>query len=99
MHVEKLSLGPLATNCYIVSRNGNCLIFDPSRESHVIIDYVEKNQLTPNAILLTHAHFDHIGDLNDVRKRSGLDVYLHKNEQDWFENPALNRSIVSFGEA
>ena len=98
MHVQSFSLGPLGTNCYIVSENGRCLIFDPSGESDVIIDYIETNQLQPEAILLTHAHFDHIGALDDLRSHYHLDVYLHGNEADWLENPEMNRSIIYFGD-
>lgn len=98
MNVERLSLGPLGTNCYIVSKDDNCLIFDPSGESEVIIQYVEENKLTPKAILLTHAHFDHIGALHVLRNKYNLNVYLHENEKDWLEDPNLNRSNVFFGE-
>lgn len=99
MFVQTLSLGPLGTNCYIVSHNGECLIFDPSGEPEKIIDYIETEQLTPKAILLTHAHFDHIGALQMIRDHYKLEVYMHENEQHWLENPEMNRSAVYFGEA
>src|SRR5699024_474523 len=99
MKVASFSLGPLGTNCYIVQHGSNCLIFDPSGESQVIIDYIEKEKLTPQAILLTHAHFDHIGALDVPRKEYNLSVYLHESESAWLENPTLNRSSLYFGEA
>lgn len=98
MFVQTLSLGPLGTNCYIVSHNGECLIFDPSGEPEKVMDYIETEQLSPKAILLTHAHFDHIGALDTLRKQYKLDVYMHENERHWLENPELNRSVVYFGE-
>lgn len=98
MKIESLSLGELGTNCHIVYKNQACLIFDPSGDSDVIIHFLKENKLDPKAILLTHAHFDHIGALDTLRHKYALDVYLHKNEADWLENPALNRSAVYFGE-
>lgn len=98
MELKSFSLGPLGTNCYVLSKGNDCIIFDPSGESNVIIEYIEANKLTPQAILLTHAHFDHIGALNDLRMKYQLDVYLHKAEKDWLENPELNRSVIFFGE-
>src|SRR5699024_4804636 len=98
MHVKTFSLGPLGTNCYIVRDQQNCLIFDPSGEAEVIKQYIEEEQLIPKAILLTHAHFDHIGALHELRHTYNLDVYIHENEKDWLESPALNRSTIFFGE-
>lgn len=98
MFVKTFSLGPLGTNCYIVHDQDQCLIFDPSGEAEIIKKYIEKEQLTPKAILLTHAHFDHIGALHDLRHMYNLDVYLHENEKSWLEDSKLNRSIHFFGE-
>src|SRR5690625_4455017 len=93
-----MSLGPLGTNCYIIHTETDCLIVDPSGDADQIQKYIEANRLAPQAILLTHAHFDHIIALDEIRKMYILDVYLHENEKDWLENPALNRSALYYGE-
>lgn len=98
MKVEMMSLGPLGTNCYIISKNREALIFDPSGEAEKIVQYIEDNNLKPLAILLTHAHFDHIGALDTIRKKYNLDVYLHEAEADWLKDPDLNRSGIHFPE-
>lgn len=97
MNVKKLSLGQLGTNCYIISKDEKALIFDPGDESEIVSNYLAENNLTPAAILLTHAHFDHIGAVDALRKQYELNVYLHESEATWLENPALNRSFIHFG--
>lgn len=97
MEIAGLSLGPLGTNCYIVSEGNRALIFDPGGDANHLIKYLKDNNLTPEAILLTHAHFDHIGALDEIRKEFNIEVYLHENEFDWLANPKLNRS-TSMGE-
>lgn len=99
MEIKTLSLGPIGTNCYIVSKQSQCLIFDPGAEPDVVEQYVTEKNLQPVAILLTHAHFDHIGAVDVLRKRYEIDVYLHEAERDWLEKPELNRSVLFFGEA
>lgn len=98
MKIKPLSLGPLGTNCYILSKNNRCLIVDPGGDATIIEQYIVANNLTPEAILLTHAHFDHIGAVDDIRNMYQIDVYLHEDEQDWLENPNLNRSALFLGE-
>lgn len=98
MHVKSMSLGPLGTNCYVVYDDRNALIIDPGGEANIITDFLDEEKLSPQAILLTHAHFDHIGAVEDLRFFYGLDVYLHKNEASWLEEPRLNGSISFTGE-
>ena len=45
------------------------------------------------AILLTHAHFDHIGGVDELRKLKGCPVYLHDAEAEWLTNPKKNGSL------
>src|SRR5699024_9895946 len=40
--------------------------------------------------LLTHAHFDHIAGLNEIREATGAPVYIHSAEQDWLLDGDLN---------
>lgn len=97
LKVKRMSLGSLGTNCYIVYDKSNALIIDPSGEANKINEFLRQEELSARAILLTHAHFDHIGGLEALRTDLGLDVYLHEDEADWLEDPVLNRS-TSFGE-
>src|SRR5699024_12605707 len=96
MQVNSFSLGPLGTNCYIVSHQNSCLIFDPSGEPEVIKQFIEEENLTPQGILLTHAHFDHIGALHELRHTYNVDGYLHRNEKNWLETAELKRLTLLF---
>ncbi len=93
LKVNTYPLGPIQTNCYIISdESGNCLIMDPGEESGRIINKVKSKEMTPVAILLTHAHFDHIGAVDSIRDRYNIPVYIHEEEQDWLSDPRLNGS-------
>ncbi|WP_042345975.1 MBL fold metallo-hydrolase [Bacillus massiliigorillae] len=93
MKYYQLPLGALGTNCYILEDGmGECVIFDPGGEGAKLIQFVKNKSLKPLAVLLTHAHFDHIGAVDDVREAFNIPVYLHKKEEKWLESPALNGS-------
>lgn len=96
--IHTYPLGPIQTNCYIVNdHEGNCLIFDPGDEAERIIRHIDEKELRPVAILLTHAHFDHIGAVDGVRDQFGIPVYIHEEEREWLSNPALNGSAKYAG--
>ncbi|WP_163969997.1 MBL fold metallo-hydrolase [Oceanobacillus halotolerans] len=97
MKIEGMSLGPLGTNCYILYNDKDALIVDPGGESGRIINFLNEINTKPHAILLTHAHFDHIGAVEELRYYYQLDVYLHELEADWLEDPHQNGSISFIG--
>lgn len=92
MKWEQVPLGPLQTNCYIVYQENDCLIIDPGEEGKKLINLLEKRKVKPQAILLTHAHFDHIGAVDTVRDHYQIPVYIHRKEEKWLLDPSLNGS-------
>ncbi|PGT77663.1 MBL fold metallo-hydrolase [Bacillus sp. AFS040349] len=93
MKWRQLPLGPLQTNCYLFfNEKKECLIIDPGGDGKKLISLLEQQHIKPLAILLTHAHFDHIGAVDDVRKQWSIPVYVHKQEKDWLSDSSLNGS-------
>ena len=82
MLIKTLPVGYLDTNCYIVTDEDTrkCAIIDPGADSNVILDYIESHKLTPEAIFLTHGHFDHCMALDAVARATGVPVYINKND-------------------
>lgn len=92
-NIRTYPLGFIQTNCYIVSNTKKqCLIFDPGGESEKLISALHRLNLKPLAILLTHAHFDHIGAVDDVRDAFNIPVYIHTVEKKWLLDPSKNGS-------
>ena len=78
MEITVLSLGDYMTNCYILRQEASskCLIIDPGYEAGKILKVLEEKQLQPEAILLTHGHFDHVGAVRELFSETDCDVYI-----------------------
>ena len=87
--IDTLPLGDYQTNCYIVRREDSrkALILDPGYEPEIILSFLEENHLTPEAIALTHGHFDHVGAVKELAAETGCRVYL--NEKDLAMPPMM----------
>ena len=95
--IDTFPLGPFATNCYVVSVPGDdaCWIIDASFEPRPLIDWVRDKGLRPAAIILTHAHVDHIAGLDEVRAAfPDAEVLIHKMESAHLGAPELNLSLA-----
>ncbi len=82
MLIKTLVVGQIETNCYIVTdeKTLKCAVIDPGDESNVILDYLESNKLTTEAIFLTHGHFDHNLAVYAVNEATGAPIWI--NEKD-----------------
>lgn len=94
MNVETFVLGPVMTNAYLVydSNTKQGVIFDPGMNPKSLLQRLNELQLSIQAILLTHAHFDHMGGVEEVRTHTGAPVYIHQEEIDWLADPMKNGS-------
>ena len=91
--VHQLTVGSLEENTYaVVNEAGQALLIDPGADAPKILDWIESKGWVPQAILLTHAHHDHIGAVDAVRDRYGIPLYMHPVESGFLNQPELNLS-------
>ncbi len=79
MKIKKLVLGQLGTNCYVLGEK-NVAVVDPGANAEKIVEFLEKESLTLDKILVTHGHFDHVGALARLKELTNAKVYMHKND-------------------
>lgn len=94
MKIDILVLGIVSTNCYIVSDKitKEAIVIDPAADADKVIEFLENNQLSLQAILLTHGHFDHILGVEGLKRHFGVKVYVGKAEEPLLSNPDWNYS-------
>lgn len=95
MIVEKIVLGELKTNCYIVvNEKGNCIVIDPADESEKIINRIKSQNLSLKAILLTHGHFDHIMATNTLKKEFDCPVIIGEADEEMLTDDLKNAAAL-----
>lgn len=71
--IHQLINNPVPSNCFVLcdKRFGrDCIVVDPGSDNNsCLYQYLEKEQLMPEYIILTHEHFDHCWGVNDFRDR------------------------------
>ncbi len=86
--VERLAVGPLFTNCYIVwdEGTGRGVIIDPGEEGEKILMKVSDIGVKIDNILATHCHFDHIAAVAQLKREIDANFLAHKKDLFFVED-------------
>ena len=99
MNLERIPLGELWTNCYIVwDKNKKGIIVDPGGDAKAVLQYISQNGIDIEYVLLTHGHADHIGGLEQVRALAKHGVAIHEADAACLTDARKNLS-AAFGQA
>ncbi len=93
--IKTCVLGPVSTNCYLIyhEQTKKALIVDPADYASRIISKCRELSLQPEAVLLTHGHFDHIMAAEEVRKEFSCKLYASRDEEQLLLDPGRNMSV------
>ena len=79
---EILPVGALQCNCSILGdeKTREAVVVDPGDNIPEILAIVERHGLQVKAIVITHAHIDHIGGAHKLKAATGAPVYMNEND-------------------
>lgn len=94
MKVKRFIVGPLMTNCYLVTceKTNESVLIDPGDVSNELMEKVKNCSL--KTILLTHGHFDHIGGVSTIIDKTDASLLIHSIDAPMLTDPDLNGSYM-----
>ncbi|OIO58668.1 MAG: MBL fold metallo-hydrolase [Verrucomicrobia bacterium CG_4_9_14_3_um_filter_43_20] len=96
MEIKVFELGEFATNAYLLldKQLGEAILIDaPEGTTKVIKSHLETSHCTLKHILITHGHWDHTFEMENIRKL-GVPSYAHTGDQSLIENPAIMSAVA-----
>lgn len=97
IQVLKLPLGPIQTNCYIVAceERGQAAVIDPAWDGRGIAATAQQQGYDITHILLTHAHFDHVGGLAQLKEETNAPIYIHPDAVEMLSMATMSAAFFN----
>ena len=94
MKIKKYVVGMIGTNCYLVinEETKESVMVDPGAYPAKVKNAVKEQGLKLKAVLLTHAHFDHIMGIDSILENWNIPVYVEEEDLPIMTDPELNLS-------
>jgi glyoxylase-like metal-dependent hydrolase (beta-lactamase superfamily II) len=98
--VKKFKIGIIDQNCYLAygQDTKRAAIIDPGEDPDKIINVIDSENLTPEIIINTHGHYDHVSGDDKIRLKYKIPLAIHKDEVEMIADPKKNASFI-FGES
>ncbi|MGB3952713.1 MAG: MBL fold metallo-hydrolase [Solirubrobacterales bacterium] len=92
-------MGPVAENTFLAvnEETGEALLIDPGDDADRIAEAIEKSAATVGAILVTHTHFDHVGAVAEMARRTGAEVWVPRLEHAMLADIDKYMRMTGFG--
>ena len=97
MEIKAISVGQLQTNCYLVwdEYSQECFVIDPGDDADFITTEILNLKLKPQAILLTHGHYDHCLACLELKLNFDIPIYLDPKDNFLYQNASKSASRCS----
>ncbi len=101
MEVRCFVGGPFVQNGYVVwcEATGRCVVVDPGAAALDMVAAVKAAAGDVMAILLTHAHLDHVEGLGVIRNYTDAPTYLHPADREMFDNLPAQAAMLGLGDS
>lgn len=101
LQIHHFTFNPFQENTYIIQNNQHqCWIVDPGMSTHEeeqgFVEFINANKLTPQAIINTHAHIDHILGIDFVANHYKIPFLIHEKELPILNNAANTARMFGF---
>ena len=98
MRIRAFSGGPFGQNGYLAvcEETGDAVVVDPGAAAAGMVRHLSAAGTVPTAILLTHAHLDHIEGIAEIRAAfPDVPIHLHPDDRPLYD--AAPRQATAFG--
>jgi glyoxylase-like metal-dependent hydrolase (beta-lactamase superfamily II) len=92
--IERLVVGPLAANCYVLKSGVELAVIDPGGDAELILDKVREMGGTVKYVIDTHGHVDHIAANREVVEATGAELLIHQLDAGLLRFPDRNLSSL-----
>ena len=92
MEIRAIHLGLIKTNCYLISTDKAAVVIDPGFKTEITADFLKASKGKARMILITHAHFDHIGGAEALRNETGVEIGIGELDAPALRDTGLNLS-------
>lgn len=92
MEIRAIHLGLIKTNCYLISTDKAAVVIDPGFKTEITADFLKANRGKARMILITHAHFDHIGGAEALRDETGVEIGIGELDAPALRDTEFNLS-------
>jgi glyoxylase-like metal-dependent hydrolase (beta-lactamase superfamily II) len=89
-------VGPLDNNCFIIADEitKEALLIDPGDEPDRILGLIAENNLKVKYIVCTHAHFDHVGAIPELKNETGAKIVVHRDELNIYKHTKEQAALM-----
>lgn len=97
MQIETIIVGQQDTNCYVVfdEESREAIVIDPGDEPDKISAHIDARKLRPTHIIFTHAHYDHVCAVKELKERYQTKVVMHEAEAQTYDE--TKKRCMSWG--